>query len=348
MLSKSGRNQSVLIWLVVISVLLCAMVLIGGATRLTDSGLSITVWHPITGVFPPLSDNAWFDEFILYQGVPEYEIVNKGMTIDEFKTIYLWEWFHRNFGRLIGILYAVPFIFFVTRGNVKGKLAMRLTGILVLGGVQAWVGWYMVQSGLSEGIDVSQYRLAIHLGLAFTILGVTLWTIFDLAFINQGISDTPRRIKITAMALFALIYLQVLSGALVAGLRAGLSYNTWPSMNGDMIPDGMLVIAPWYFNFFENALTVQFDHRLIAYTLVVVAIGHAVQTNRAAVANQIIRSARWIVFLLCGQVFLGIATLVNSVPIWLGLIHQAMAIIVFIAACNHLHATWQHADDFCT
>ncbi len=330
-------------WLLIVALLVAAMVLIGGATRLTDSGLSITEWRPVTGALLPLSDEAWFEEFMLYQGIPEYQFVNKGMSIDEFKTIYIWEWVHRNFGRLIGMVFLIPFVYFIVAGQVRGRLTWRLGIVFLLGGLQAFTGWYMVSSGLGpdSGVDVSQYRLAIHLGLAFIILGAIAWTILDLrpATGVRQTDDLASEVKArrAAALLLVLVFVQALAGALVAGLRAGLAYNTWPLMDGAIVPDGLLAVTPWYLNFFENALTVQFDHRIIAYVLLVAALVHVLRVKGEGPA----RRARWIAYLVVAQVGLGIATLLTSVPISLGLAHQAMAMVVFVLVLHHLHSAWR-------
>ena len=329
-------------WLIIVALLVCAMVLIGGATRLTDSGLSITEWRPVTGALLPLSDEAWLKEFMLYQAIPEYQLVNQGMSIDEFKTSYIWEWAHRNFGRLIGMVVLLPMLYFGFAGKVRGPLAVRLAIIFFLGGLQAFAGWYMVASGIGpdSGVDVSQYRLAIHLGLAFIILAAIVWTVLDLRPHQGEERSGEAGARRGAAILLALIFLQVLAGALVAGLRAGLAYNTWPLMDGALIPDGLMAATPWYLNLFENALTVQFDHRMIAYVLLAAALIHVFRVSGEAPA----RRARWIVYLLVAQIALGIFTLLASVPISLGLAHQALAMVVFVVVIHHLHCAWRYGN----
>ena len=334
----SRDMRAIGIWLGIVALLIVVMILVGGATRLTELGLSITEWRPLTGAIPPLSADAWLDEFIRYQGIPEYQIVNQGMTIDEFKTIYLWEWAHRNVGRLIGLAFLLPFVWFALRGRLSRPLAWRLAGIFALGGLQAFAGWYMVRSGLTEGVDVSQYRLAIHLGLAFLILGAILWTLFGLGlFGGRPAENTTSGQRLAAGALSVLVFAQVLAGALVAGLRAGFAYNTWPLMEGEFVPSGIFTMSPWYVNFGENAATVQFDHRMIAYALIVAAIVHAMRLRDRAAA----RSAWAIVHAGLLQVAIGIATLLTEVPLVLGLAHQLGAVLVFAAALRHLHVMVQ-------
>jgi len=333
-------------WLYMVALLVCAMVLIGGATRLTDSGLSITEWRPVTGALLPLTEEAWFEEFIRYQGIPEYQIVNRGMSIDEFKTIYIWEWVHRNFGRLIALAYALPLAWLVASGRARGRLAGRLFAILGLGAVQALAGWYMVASGIGpdSDVDVSHYRLAVHLGLACVILGALVWTALDLLprpARAGGRSAGESAARRGAALLLGLVFAQILAGALVAGLDAGLTYNTWPLMDGAVVPDGLLAMSPWHLNFFENPLTVQFDHRLIAYILLAAALVHALQVR----GEQARRRALWIAGLVAAQIALGVATLLASVPIPLGLAHQAMAMVVFVAVVHHLHGAWNAAPE---
>lgn len=324
-------------WLIVVAVLIAGIILIGGATRLTDSGLSITSWQPLTGVLPPLSEDAWLDLFIRYQGIPEFQIVNQGMTIDEFKVIYWWEWTHRNYGRFIGLVFFIPFAWFLLRHKIRGGLAGRLGGILALGALQGFIGWYMVQSGLEEGVDVSPYRLAIHLAVPFVILGALIWTMRDFSSPPPDGDKRAAMPRGAAMILLVMVFIQIVAGALVAGLRAGHAYNTWPLMDGALIPDGLFQAVPWYLNPFENLLTVQFDHRMLAYALIAVVVWHASAMSRRFAGSPAAGSALLVAVLIALQAALGIITLVSMVPIALGLAHQAGAIIVFAASVRHLH-----------
>lgn len=328
MLSRSGTP--VRIWLYLVASMIVAMVVVGGATRLTESGLSITEWQPIHGVMPPFSVAEWEEEFAKYREIPQYEMINKGMTLAEFKSIYWWEWVHRLLGRLIGVVFFVPLVFFWATGRIERRMRGSLTVLFLLGGLQGAVGWWMVTSGLAERTDVSQYRLAIHLTFACVILAYTVW-------LARGLSPLPATpaksgLCFVAAALIALVFLQIFLGGVVAGLNAGLTYNTWPLMDGAFIPSGLLLQEPTWRNFFENVLTVQFDHRVVAYLLLAVAILHAVQCRR----SEYERSAALVAVLAVVQASTGIATLVMAVPLHLALAHQLGAVIVLWAAVVHL------------
>lgn len=333
-------------WLFCVAGLVVAMVAVGGATRLTDSGLSITEWKPLLGAIPPLSDADWADAFALYKEIPEYRLVNAGMSLAEFKFIYWWEWAHRFLGRCIGIVYAVPLLMFWLAGQVPRRYVVALTGVLLLGGLQGFVGWYMVQSGLVERVDVSQYRLAMHLGLAFVILACLVWLAlalrpFDPLTRLQGVAAPARGI---AAVLVVLIFCQVVLGAFVAGTKAGLTYNTWPLMDGDLVPGGLWELAPWYLNLTENLTAIQFNHRMMAYILVALAAAHAFMIaarteNRAAIA-----SAWLLAVAMVAQAGLGIWTLLSvdgAIPIGLGVAHQTAAAVLFAVAVWHLHTVWR-------
>src|ERR1700743_185714 len=263
--SANAHTGPVRLWLYAVAALVLAMVLVGGATRLTESGLSITEWKLVTGVVPPLSQPAWQAEFEKYQAIPQYREMNRGMSLEAFKTIYWWEWTHRLLGRVIGVAFLLPFLFFLWRGWVAPSLRPRLWFIFGLGALQGAVGWWMVASGLAERVEVSQYRLATHLILACVIFAAMLWTLRRLGEIAP--SGAPPRLKITSMVLVLLTFVQLYFGALVAGLRAGLVYNTWPAIDGGFIPasERLWFEQPWWRNLFEHTLTVQFEHRITAY-----------------------------------------------------------------------------------
>jgi heme a synthase len=342
------RARILRLWLGSIAVLIVAMILVGGATRLTDSGLSITEWQPIVGAVPPLSESAWQKAFEAYQKIPEYLELKRGMSLDAFKTIYWWEWAHRFLGRLIGFVFLAPFIGFWLAGFIPRALLPRLLGLFLLGGIQGAVGWYMVKSGLSGRVDVSQYRLAAHLGIAVLILGYTLWLLFGL-----GAEERPRQnprtrpaVSIAAAAVLGLIYLQILAGALVAGLDAGMGYNTWPLINGAFVPEGLGALSPPYLNLFENPLTVQFDHRLLGYAVVLATLGQAAWLAAAArsKSSALIGSALTLACLVLLQATLGVWTLLLAVPLPLGLAHQAGALAVFAAALYYLWLATQGAE----
>ncbi len=327
-------------WLFAMAALVFVMVGIGGATRLTGSGLSITEWQPIMGILPPLNDAAWQDAFEKYKQIPQYKLVNKGMSIAAFKTIFWWEWGHRFMGRMLGLAFLLPMLVFMARGSVKSPLAWRLGGLFVLGGLQGALGWYMVKSGLSQRTDVSQYRLAAHLLLASALLAALLWTALDIG----GAKLQCVRLKTLALGsrtiaaiILLLVFAQIGAGALVAGLKAGLAYNTWPLMDGHLIPGGLSAMMPWWLNAFENAATVQFDHRLLAYVLAVVVVWHGWRVIQSTDEEHMRRSAALLLIAVVGQIALGVWTLLAHVPLPLALGHQMMAMLVLAAAVWHLH-----------
>ncbi len=321
-------------WLWLVAALVAAMILLGGATRLTGSGLSITEWQPLAGVLPPLSQAQWLAEFDKYRMIPQFLIVNPSMTLAEFKFIYFWEWTHRLLGRLIGFVFIVPFLVFLWRGLLDRALAWKLGAIFALGGVQGAVGWWMVASGLSKRVDVSQYRLAVHLTLASVILAAVITVADGLRPAHHG--PSPRRLRWTAGTILVLVVVQIFLGALVAKTGAGKTYNSWPWIDGRFVPstDALWAITPAWKNFFENVLTVQFDHRMLAYALFVLAALHAVDVQRTGPFPAALRAA--ILFaLMTGQAMLGVLTLIREVPIGLALAHQAGAIAVLVAAVMH-------------
>jgi len=322
-------------WLFGVAALVIIMVGVGGATRLTGSGLSITEWQPIVGTIPPLTERDWQQAFLKYQQIPQYQQANRGMSLEAFKSIFWWEWAHRNLGRLIGVAFLLPFLFFLATGSISRDLGLKLAGIFGLGVVQGAAGWYMVASGLNDRVDVSQYRLALHLGLAVLILGALVWT--ALALRQDGARAVGAgKTAVAAAAIMALVFLQILLGALVAGLRAGLAYNTWPLMDGRLIPAGLAAMEPWYLNLFENALTVQFNHRLTAYALAVAVVWRAIVVMMRPSQQGERRSAVALALAVAVQIGLGIWTLLDQVPAPLGIAHQAMAALVFSLAVWHL------------
>jgi cytochrome c oxidase assembly protein subunit 15 len=322
-------------WLLACCVLVFAMVVVGGITRLTHSGLSIVEWQPIVGTVPPLDDRAWQETFHKYQQTPEFRLVNPGMDLAGFKRIFWSEYAHRLLGRLIGAAFLLPLAWFALRKRIPRSLAWKLAGIFALGGLQGALGWYMVQSGLVDDPRVSQYRLAAHLGLALAIYAAVLWIALDLLF-ARGTETAPRALRRFALALVALVFAMAISGAFVAGIRAGLAYNTFPLMNGRWIPPGMFVIDPWYLNFFNNIATVQFDHRAIAWLLAILVPWFWVRTRRAAPRAKL--AASLLLSALALQIALGIATLLNTVPVPLAAAHQAGALLVFTSALLAAHA----------
>jgi heme a synthase len=329
--------RAIRLWLGVIAALIVAMILVGGATRLTDSGLSITEWQPILGAIPPLSDADWTQAFEAYQKIPEYTEIKRGMSLEEFKTIYWWEWAHRFLGRFIGIAFFVPFVAFWIAGYIPRTLLPKLAGLFLLGGLQGAVGWYMVKSGLVVRTDVSQYRLAAHFGVALLILGYTLWLLFGLGVKARPRSVRPgsRAVAWVAGAILGLVFLQLLAGALVAGLDAGMGFNTWPLINGAFVPAGLGEASPWYLNLFENPLTVQFDHRTLGYAIVLAALAQLAWLGVKGAPQALLGSALTLALLAVLQAVIGVWTLLLGVPIQLGLAHQAGAIAVLAAALYH-------------
>ncbi len=311
------------------------MVLVGGATRLTESGLSITEWKPVMGALPPLSQDAWQAEFEKYQAIPQYRVMNSGMSLDQFKTIYWWEWTHRLLGRVIGAAYLLPFLFFLWRGWVAPAMRPLLWFIFGLGALQGAVGWWMVASGLAERVEVSQYRLAAHLLLACLIYVALIFTAQRMG--ERKPAPMPGRVRAGAVGLLVLVPAQIYLGALVAGLRAGYAYNTWPLIDGAFVPDAsrLFFSTPLWRNFFENILTVQFDHRMLAYAIFIVALLHVIDVARNVKEGPPRTGALVLFAAIVLQMALGITTLIWVVPLPLALAHQAMAMLVLTAATVH-------------
>ena len=330
-----SSRRAVAYWLLACCALVFAMVVVGGMTRLTHSGLSIVEWRPVTGTLPPLSEAAWTEEFAKYRGSPEFRQRNHDMTLAGFKSIFWWEYFHRLLGRVIGLSFALPLAWFVARGVVTGPLAWKLAGILVLGGLQGAVGWYMVRSGLDHDPMVSPVRLAMHLGLAILIYAAMLWVALGLLRAPAGGAGAP--LRRLAASLPWLVFLMVVTGALVAGIRAGYAYNTWPLMNGHVVPPEIWVIEPWWRNLAFNMATVQFNHRTLALVTAAAVIAAWAMSRR--VEDRVAR--RWSDALLAAaaaQVGLGIATLLLRVPLPLAALHQAGAVAVLTCAIGLAHA----------
>jgi cytochrome c oxidase assembly protein subunit 15 len=330
-----ASHRAIRVWLLMVAALMFATLVVGGATRLTESGLSIVEWKPVTGVVPPLDAAAWQAEFDKYKTIPQFRERNAGMSLAQFKTIYWWEWGHRLLARLVGAAFLLPFLWFLWRGDVGRGLRARLWTIFALGGALGAVGWWMVSSGLSERVSVSQYRLAFHLTLACAILAMVLWTAQRL--VPRERVEVPAGIRAGAGVLLLVVLVQIYLGALVAGLRAGLLYNTWPLIEGAFLPEAsqLFFAAPWWRNIFENPLTVQFDHRMTAYALF---LGVLTQTARIAGImgeGPALRSALALLVAIAMQAVLGVAVLLTQAPIALALLHQAAAIAVLTAAVVH-------------
>jgi cytochrome c oxidase assembly protein subunit 15 len=327
--SQSAAPRSVRVWLGVVAAMIVAMVLVGGATRLTESGLSIVEWKPVTGTIPPLSAQAWNEAFEAYKVIPQYQQINRGMSLDEFKAIFWWEWTHRFLGRAIGAAFLLPFLFFLWRGGLSEPLKGRLWLIFALGALQGAVGWWMVASGLSGRTEVSQYRLAVHLLLALAIYSLIVWTLVRTAATRalvQASGGLRRAVNVMAV----IVILQIYFGALVAGLRAGRVFNTWPDIDGAFIPSAARLFfeQPWWRNFFDNTLTVQFTHRMLAYLLLAYTLWHVGHAIYVRADVRVVRGALLLAATTALQAVLGVLTLLHAVPIDLALAHQAGAIVL--------------------
>jgi heme a synthase len=355
------QNKPLRLWLGLLIILVLIMISVGGATRLTGSGLSITEWKPIAGMIPPLSAETWGAEFERYKQIPQYKLQNAGISLDEFKPLFWWEWGHRQLGRFIGLVYIIGFIGLMVAGAIRGRKGIIFIGIGLLLGLQGLAGWIMVHSGLQEGmVAVAPIRLAVHLTLAFLFLGSLVWMFAGTALLpsphqdwvhpilssinshsgytrygtGEGASKRWERGTKTPYIICILILWQVILGALVAGNKAGLVYNTWPLMDGALIPpaSAMFFEQPWWRNFFDNHLMVQFNHRIGAYILLIVAIWHAWNAWRIAPRTRSARNAIHLAALITLQAGVGIMTLLIHVPLWAGLLHQSMAAFIFAYA----------------
>ena len=336
--ARSGARGAIRIWLMVLFALVILMIAVGGATRLTDSGLSITEWAPITGAIPPLSAASWDAEFAKYQAIPEYQLQNKGMSLSEFKVIYWWEWGHRQLGRVIGLVWAVGFLWFLLKKQIPQGWTGRLALLGALGGLQGLIGWWMVSSGLTgTALDVASYRLAVHLGLAFVILGLIAWYVLSLgrteADLMQARRNSEKRLKTKATGLLHLSYLQILLGALVAGIDAGRTYTDWPLMGGEVFPSLAFEYSPWWRNFFESEALVQFLHRLAGYGLVIYGF-FVWRASRSSGNTKTKHAFDWMGFALGLQLVIGILTVLYAAPVGLALIHQFGAVVLVCLILN--------------
>lgn len=337
------HRRAIRVWLYAVAAMVLAMVLVGGATRLTESGLSITEWQPVVGVLPPINEAQWLAEFHKYQAIPQYHELNRGMSLDAFKTIFWWEWTHRLIGRLIGVVFLLPLLWFLWRGRIGPGLRARLWLIFGLGALQGAVGWWMVASGLVHRVEVSQYRLATHLVLACVIYIAILWTALRIG--DSPTAAMPARLRASTVGLLVLVVGQIYLGALVAGLRAGYIYNTWPLIDGALVPhatDLFSASPPWR-NFFENVLTVQFDHRMLAYAIWLLAGWHVADVIRHARSGPALPGALALFVAVTLQAVLGISTLLLLVPLPLALLHQAMAMVVLTVAVLYAERMTRHA-----
>jgi cytochrome c oxidase assembly protein subunit 15 len=332
--SKSGARAGVRLWMMILFALVVVMIAVGGLTRLTDSGLSITEWRPLTGALPPMSEAAWQSEFDKYRAIPEYQLQNKGMTMSEFQFIYWWEWGHRQLGRVIGLVWAIGFFGFLLTKNIPNGWTSRMLLLGALGGLQGAVGWWMVSSGLTGTmLDVASYRLATHLGLAFVILGFISWYVFQL---GQTEKDLIQRRRMREMRLFSmgtglmhLAFLQILLGALVAGIDAGRNYVDWPLMAGGFFPPDMFSLTPWWRNFFEDDGLVQFIHRMAGYVLMIFAIV-VWRVARKSGNTQVRFGFNAVLAMVFFQMVLGILTVMYSAPWQIAIVHQLGAVVTWV------------------
>ena len=339
--AKQGARGAIRLWLMVLFALVCVMILVGGMTRLTDSGLSITEWRPVTGAIPPLNAEMWDAEFEKYREIDQYRLMNQGMTLEEFKIIYWWEWGHRQLGRVIGLVWGVGFLFFWLTRRIPTGWTLRLLGLGALGGLQGAIGWWMVASGLTEGMTaVASYRLATHLGLAFVILGLIAWYAFLLNRSESALIAARRardgRLFSMSTGLMHLAFVQILLGALVAGIDAGRGYTDWPLMNGVFLPPELLAMQPLWVNFFENPATTQFIHRMVGYLLVVLAVVVWVQGRKST--HSATRAAfHAMLVVMIAQIVLGIFTVLHAAPWQLGIAHQATAVVLWVLIIRARH-----------
>jgi cytochrome c oxidase assembly protein subunit 15 len=334
-LAQFESRRAVGIWLLAVAAIIACMVVVGGLTRLTGSGLSITQWDPIMGAIPPLNHAEWMDAFHKYQQIPQYIQEHAGMTLAGFKGIFWWEWSHRLLGRLLGVVFFLPFLWFSWRGAITRKEIPRMIVLFLLGGLQGFIGWWMVESGLEVRVSVSQYRLAIHLGTALILFGAILWTAFE--YLRPKIASAAAPFAKWALAFVGLVYFQMLLGAIVAGLHAGLIYNTWPSMDGQFIPDTAFFFKPWWINFTENAGLAQFDHRMVAYLVAISAFALWLRGKRARLAGLARTSGDLVLGVTGLQIILGILTLLHQVPEALAATHQFTAVALLASSLWHAY-----------
>jgi cytochrome c oxidase assembly protein subunit 15 len=327
-------HKSIAIWLLICCLTVFAMVVLGGVTRLTGSGLSMVQWEPIMGTLPPLNQADWEETFLLYQQFPEFQLKNFKMTLQEFKSIFWFEYAHRVLGRTIGIIFFLPFLFFLVTGKISKSLRPKLITMFVLGGLQGLMGWYMVKSGLVNDPHVSQYRLTAHLLLAIAIYAYMFWVALDLLLPKESSVTTVKKTKLAQLAFIitSIIFITIISGGFVAGTRAGFAFNTFPLMNGQLIPDGLFALTPAWRNFFENIVTVQFDHRILATILFLVIPALWLKTRKLELEPMAHISIHLLLAMLIIQLILGISTLLLVVPVPLAAAHQAGAVMLLTAS----------------
>jgi heme a synthase len=328
------HDRQVATWLLLCAAVIFGMILLGGVTRLTHSGLSMVEWKPLMGVIPPLTEQAWLETFEKYKQYPEYQKVNLGMDLAGFKSIFMYEYLHRVLGRLIGVLFFLPMVFFAVKGRVRPGVMPKLWILFVMGGLQGLLGWYMVKSGLVNDPRVSQYRLTAHLGVAVAIYAYMLWVAFDLLFAHGGAGH--RRAGFSR-GLVILVYLMILSGGLVAGTRAGFAYSTWPLMGTSMVPEGLYGLSPAWLSAFEDITTIQFNHRMFAYLIFALVHLFAWISWRDGLGGRARSGMLVLLLVLWLQVIMGISTLLLHVPVWLAAAHQGGAVLLLSAAVYVSH-----------
>lgn len=334
-LHQESYNRQIAWWLIICAAVIFGMILLGGVTRLTDSGLSMVDWKPIRGVIPPITQADWQAMFLKYQQFPEYQKTNFNMTLEQFKPIFMYEYLHRMLGRFIGIIFVLPFLFFYFTKRIVPGLTPRLLVMLVLGGSQGVLGWYMVKSGLVDNPHVSHYRLTAHLGMAVFIYGFIFWTVLDLL---APVASQPKHLKRFAYSLSGLIFLMILSGGLVAGTRAGIPYPTWPLMGDSFIPPGLYSLQPFWLSAFEDMLTIQFNHRMFAYLIVGLVCTFAYQALKSDLQGSLKVGIYCFIGLLFLQVSLGISTLIFYIPVPIAAAHQVCAVALLSASLFVSHS----------
>ncbi|MFL6845104.1 MAG: COX15/CtaA family protein [Allosphingosinicella sp.] len=331
--APTARPRAVALWLLAVAVLIFLMVVVGGITRLTESGLSIVRWDPISGAIPPLGESAWAAQFAAYKSSPQYQLVNSGMSLADFKNIYFWEYLHRLLGRIIGLAFALPLLWFAVRRAIPSGYGWKLVGILALGGLQGAIGWWMVASGLVDRPDVSHIRLAIHLLTALTLFAFILWVALDLLGLERDPAGRGSRLPTPAIWMLSLLLLQMMFGAYVAGLDAGYAFASWPKMGGEWFPAGTPMLKPFLRNFADNPIVVQFVHRWLAFAVAAAALFLA----RAAWLRDHKGPAIFLVAIVTLQILLGISTLLSGVELWIAAAHQANAVLLLAAALIAAH-----------
>jgi cytochrome c oxidase assembly protein subunit 15 len=329
----SARPRAVALWLLAVAALVFLMVVVGGITRLTESGLSIVRWEPLTGTLPPIGEQAWAAEFAAYRQSPQYQLVNSGMSLEDFKNIYFWEYVHRLLGRIIGLAFALPLAWFAWKRAIPSGFGWKLVALLALGGLQGAIGWWMVESGLVDRPDVSHIRLAVHLLMALAIFGSLLWVALDLLRLAREPGARSARIPTAAIWMLSLLFLQFLFGAYVAGLDAGYAYSSWPKMGDQWFPDGAPMLEPWFRNFADNPIMIQFVHRWLAFAVAAAAFVLASKAWRAGHRQ----AAGALVGAVIVQILLGIFTLLSGVELWIAASHQGMAVLLLAAALVAAH-----------